>query len=218
MSSRKILRSGFVVFVVGLLFLGKESEASVEEQRRRLPPAAECADDLEGEWLALTYNEWFHDWYQVRLRVKRVSKGSSELEGDMLVRFWYGQASEQKPPGCSQPGAHERLVFQTAKGSFRDGEIRFDAQTWKYAPDTCFRDGRYNLDHYSGRIDPKLHEFQSVNNDGGRAVNEPSVFRRIKCQEGSAAIVEQPGPRPSDVSIELRPPEFKPPRRLGCSK
>jgi hypothetical protein len=46
----------------------------------------------------------------------------------------------------------------------------------------------YHPDHFTGTIDPQREEFQSVNNDGGRAVNDPMVFRRIGCvdQAGSA--------------------------------
>jgi hypothetical protein len=42
----------------------------------------------------------------------------------------------------------------------------------------------YRPDHFTGTIDPAIQEFQSVNNDGGRAVNDPMVFRRIACGEG----------------------------------
>jgi hypothetical protein len=62
---------------------------------------------------------------------------------------------------------------------------------------------RYNLDHFSGTIDPEIQEFQSVNNDGGTAVDEPVVFRRIRCFEGPAAA-------------PVAPPPFQPVASRGC--
>jgi hypothetical protein len=47
-----------------------------------------------------------------------------------------------------------------------------------------------------------------LNNDGGRAVNSPTVFRRGRCLE------EPPPP-----GVKATPPPFEPPRRLfGCGK
>jgi hypothetical protein len=46
----------------------------------------------------------------------------------------------------------------------------------------CGHPHGYNPDNFSGEIDPWRAEFQSVNNDGDRAVNEPHVFRRIRCE------------------------------------
>ena len=57
----------------------------------------------------------------------------------------------------------------------------------------------YNLDNFTGTIDPEIQEFQSVNNDGGISVNEPNVFRRIRCFEG---------PAPTD---DVEPPPFQRP-------
>jgi hypothetical protein len=71
----------------------------------------------------------------------------------------------------------------------------------------CERWAAYNLDHFTGRIDTELQEFQSVNNDGGRAVNEPKVFRRVRCLEP-----------PMAPHVAIAPPPFYPTSwQRGCS-
>jgi hypothetical protein len=52
-----------------------------------------------------------------------------------------------------------------------------------------------------------LQEFQSVNNDGGRYIDVPTVFRRVECFEE--------GPAPS---IEITPPAFVPEIESGCAR
>src|SRR5688572_24465640 len=39
--------------------------ATIEEQRARLPPPAECPDDVEGTWMAIRYEEHYSppEWY-----------------------------------------------------------------------------------------------------------------------------------------------------------
>ncbi len=196
-----------------LTVLPRESPASIEEQRARLPPPAECTDDLEGEWLALTRNDVFGDWYQVRLTIKRTEPGAQTIEGQMYVRFWNGGPKEMTPPPCSSSSGQERVVIQPSTGTYVNDEVQFHAQSWSFAPESCYKRGRYNLDHYSGRIDHKIHEFQSVNNDGGRAVNEPAVFRRVKCLNGPEVLAPT-FQRPVDVKA----PSFTPHRKWGCGK
>ncbi len=208
-----VLRASFVAAVVSvaLLTFPKDSPASIEEQRARLPPPAECTDELEGEWLALTHSSTYDDWYQVRLTIKRTSPGAQTVEGQMRVRFWFGDDNAMNPPPCTERRAQERVVIQPSLGTYIDNEVQFHAQSWSFAPESCFKSGRYNLDNYSGRIDHKLHEFQSVNNDGGRAVNEPAVFRRVKCINGPD-VLSPTMSRPVDVKA----PSFTPKRKWGC--
>jgi hypothetical protein len=64
----------------------------------------------------------------------------------------------------------------------------------------------YNLDNFSGVIDPAIQEFQSVNNDGGESINEPTVFRRIQCFDSPIS------------ATRVDPPPFEPPRGCGCDR
>jgi hypothetical protein len=65
----------------------------------------------------------------------------------------------------------------------------------------------YNLDNLSGRVDHTRHEFQSVNNDGGRSVNEPMVFRRVRCHAPESR---------SSPEVTVEAPDFYPRRVGGC--
>jgi len=67
----------------------------------------------------------------------------------------------------------------------------------------------YNLDNFTGDIDPAILEFQSVNNDGGRAVNVPNVFRRVRCPPRETARA----PRVNPVA-----PAFYPDLERGCGR
>ena len=71
--------------------------------------------------------------------------------------------------------------------------------------------GRYNLDQLSGRLDLERLEFQSVDSDGGVAVNEPTVFRRVECLPEAKA--DQP------EVVVVNPPAFHPPEddAGGCA-
>ena len=91
--------------------------------------------------------------------------------------------------------------------------MHFGGTSWRLTnvfcgPNPPFPD--YNLDQFSGTIDPDLQEFQSVNNDGGVMVNMPTVFRRIQCFDAP------PPPR-----VAVTPPPFFPkasvePEASGC--
>ncbi len=106
---------------------------------------------------------------------------------------------------------HAHPVGQTLIVTAGTGRIQFWGTSWRPEQSFCgpmLRAGQYNLDHFSGTIDPTLQEFQSVNNDGGRSVNDPTVFRRVRCLE-----------QPPVARLSVAPPPFAPPRRAaGCSR
>jgi hypothetical protein len=181
--------------------------ATVEEQRARLPPAADCADPVEGMWLAIMYTEQREEWYEYSIDVKRVAPGSNQLKGEMTSHFWHGGAGDQKPPACNPIAGYEAVVkMPNATGSISPkGELLFGATTWRLDKMVCGVSRiLYNPDHFSGTIDPVRQEFQSVNNDGGNAVNEPAVFRRVSCFDS-----------PRKVGVDVKPPDYAPPKK-GC--
>ena len=100
--------------------------------------------------------------------------------------------------------------MMTAQGSAGpDARIEFGGTSWRVESLFCgTAPWNYNIDRFSGAIDATLQEFQSVDNDGGRAVNDPTVFRRVRCFE--------PPPVPH---VAVAPPPFHPPQRAGgCSR
>lgn len=192
--------------VLATFFYASPAPANVEEQRARLPPPASCSDPVEGDWLSHTFNPRFNDWYMFTLRVRRIAPGSNELVGEIDSHYWNGSAADSEPPSC-RPGLDNWITLMTATGRVDGQQIRFDGTAWRPGQTFCGSRGGYNLDHFAGRIDPALQEFQTVNNDGERMVDETTVFRRVACRE--------PEPTPH---VSVAPPPFYPQgSRGGCN-
>lgn len=195
-----IALAGFVVAT----WLPRPGQAStVAEQRARLPPPADCKDPVAGIWKSHSYDQRHRDWTVFTLEIKRVAPDEDEFEGTITNDSWEAEPHESAPPKCR--GELRYIISMPAKGHVRDGEINFygvDTWTLEDVPCGTWNMG-YNLDHFSGTIDPDLVEFQSVNNDGGRSVNDPVVFRRIHCNDGEE-LDEEP-------RIAVAPPPFEPP-------
>jgi MYXO-CTERM domain-containing protein len=198
------------VVVPCLVLIGRPgfTPATITEQRARLPPPAFCDDEVEGVWRSHYYRPRFHEWYVMTLEVHRVRGNPTGLTGVIHTEYWDGFEGQQEPPVSCSPGSEHRLIRQPATGGIVNGEIFFGGTSW--STDRVFCDdgsGGYNPDNFSGRIDPEIQEFQSVNNDGGIAVNEPAVFRRIKCFDAPAAV--------PTISVSP-PPPFSSKRRGSC--
>jgi len=193
--------------MVGILLVPGTAPATVEEQRARLPPAAHCEDPVTGVWKSHKHDPRYGDWYIFTLHVKRSEQDDSRLTGTIQAHSWTGGPQQEEPPPCA-PGVWHWTVMMNAEGSVTpSGEIRFWGTDWRPENAFCGRmlgPGEYNTDHFSGTIDPAIQEFQSVNNDGGRSIDDPTVFRRISC-----------GEQPENPNVNPVPPPFQP-DRSGC--
>lgn len=194
--------------------------ASIEDQRARLPPPAEqdagadCSDPVAGIWLGRQYNPRSITWQRYRLNIERVRPGASDLRGDISVHFWVGtRADEQPPTDCTGRGLYAEIQ-QHARGTFDGTRLQFGGYDWSTAQVFCGSRNAvaYNPDHFQGVVNAAIEEFQSVNNDGGTAVDEPVVFRRVECPRAGAAVAQPPRntvvvlpPTNSQGAIELRP-------------
>ncbi len=191
---------------------------TVQQQRARLPPPATCRDPIAGEWKSLDWDERFYEWTEFTLEIRRTNPDATGPEKNQLKGFiynhsWYGPHENSQPGPCD--GSLRFRISMDAVGTVDDnlnlafggiGRWRLDeviCGTWNIG---------YNLDNFTGTIDAEIQEFQSVNNDGGRAVNDPSVFRRIKCYDEGPEEVDE-GPH-----IAVTPPSFYPPEdeARGC--
>jgi hypothetical protein len=182
-----------------------EAPATVAEQRARLPPAAECESPVAGKWKALVYSANTVSWYEYTMEVRHVEGSETALTGVIHVDAWTGSPEESEPGPC-----HGNLRMKgkmKGRGSFAGGQVSFGGESFELTEVICGdRTGiGYNPDQFTGRLEPERHEFQSVNNDGGAAVNEPSVFRRIGCFDDEQRENPQAVP----------PPPFFPERREG---
>ncbi len=207
-AGRVIVRAAALAAVLAVLFIPSRAPATVQEQRERLPPAAtDCDDPVAGVWKSHKYDPRFGDWYIFTLNIERVEGDPERLTGNIQAHAWTGTPEEEEPPPC-RPGLWHWTVRMTAEGRVTpEGQIEFWGTSWQPENAFCGRmigQGEYNLDHFSGLIDPEIMEFQSVNNDGGRSVNDPTVFRRISC-----------GTEPPNPHINPVPPPFFP--DSGCS-
>ena len=182
---------------------------SIEEQRARLPPPAECPDPVEGIWVGHNFEPRWQQWYIFTLEVQREDKSAPALKGRILSHYWDGDEKDVNPPPC-RPGMRQQKVVMPSVGEFVDGKIAFGGTSWTTETSICGGWASYNPDRFTGAIDPATQEFQSLNNDGGRAINVPTVFRRVKCFDGA---------QPPKPALSVSPPPFSPPRKAGgCGK
>lgn len=193
------------VIAVTALFCSGSVEATIAEQRARLPPPAECEDPVEGVWKSHKYNPQFGDWEIFTLEIRRVRGTKNALKGRISNHSWQGGPAEQEPGPCR--GGFHWIVSMDGQGSVQGDQIFFGGVgQWRLDRMICRRGPfGYNLDNFSGQIDAEIQEFQSLNNDGGRAKNIPYVFRRIRCF-----------PPDSVPHVEVTPPPFLPRRTGGC--
>ena len=203
---RRLLPRVLWVALFALLTLASRSApGTVAEQRARLPPAAECAGKVEGKWKAQVYTAGEGAWYEFDLEIHKVPGSETELTGLVHVHSWRGDPNQASPGPCD--GRLHYRGTMNGRGSYHDGDIAFGGSDFHLDETMCGEMGGYNPDQFTGRIDERLQEFQSVNNDGGQAVNEPTVFRRIGCFDE--------GPK---ANADVTPPPYYPERRQGgCS-
>jgi hypothetical protein len=201
------------VLAIAIAFVAP-ARATIEEQRARLPPAADCSDEIvAGTWKSHRYNPDFGDWEIFTLTIRRVPGQPDALTGTISNHSWGGGPRNEEPPPCAQQNMHEWIVSMDARGNVSGGNRIFfgGVGQWRLDRIVCRSGpGGYNLDNFSGVIEPERLEFQSVNNDGGRANNTPYVFRRIRCPPIESA--ESP-------TVNPVPPDFYPDTdRGGCAR
>jgi len=208
--SQRLLRVAALGLVVAAFLLPRQAPGTVAEQRARLPPPATCEHEVEGYWKSHAYNPMFQDWVEFTLEIHTVPGKPGELTGKIVNHTWKGGPGREQPGPCGAEQTWRARIAMTAKGTYQDREITFWGTEWKLDQVVCGKlpwSWGYNLDRFTGTIDPAIQEFQSVNNDGGRSVNEPTVFRRIGCFDSA--------PPPS---VEVKPPPVLPAKRKGgCS-
>ena len=199
-----------LALTAGLTLLpASEGSATIAEQRARLPPPATCKDPVSGVWQSHAYNEYWGEWGRFTLTIRRVEGSDTKLEGEILNESWYGPNTEKVRGPCV--GRLQYIVSMQGEGSYDEaGEaVEFHGINWKMEEALCGVTDSfgYNLDRFSGVIDHDIQEFQTVNNDGGRYINVPTVFRRVSCDD-----TEDVEPR-----VTMAPPPLLPPEEeRGC--
>ena len=148
-----------VLVVVGASFslFPRESAATVEEQRARLPPPADCPDKVEGTWAALYYTK-HHSWSEYTVVIRRSSPAAEQDQGgpievDMKAHIWDGPVNTHNPPACTE-AQREVTVTMPGKGTV-DASMRlaFGAKTYAVESVVCGSDTRYHPDNFTGQVD-----------------------------------------------------------------
>lgn len=201
----KRLPSLAIAALLGVMTIGvREAPATVEEQRARLPPAAECASPVAGKWKSLNFDLRQRTWYEYILEVHEDPNDPTRLTGMIYVDTWNGPEDSPEPPVPCQRRFKGQMV---GRGSFVNGDVAFGGGEFELTDVECGRAPMYNPDQFTGRLEPERQEFQAVNNDGGDAVNEPTVFRRVGCFDNQR----------KDPDGKVAPPPFFPKHHSsGC--
>lgn len=203
---RRVVAIAVVCLFAWLMLVPSGAPATIQEQRARLPPPAFCEDEVEGIWRSHSYWVGHGQWYIFILEIRRVRNDPNRLTGTVLSEYWNGSPNQEEPPPC-RPGGYHQLVRMPGAGSVVDGLVTFGGTSWTLERVYCGTPTwSYYPDNFSGAIDPEIQEFQSLNNDGGAAINVPQVFRRVRCFDPDS---------PPHVTVE--PPPFQPPTRGACS-
>jgi hypothetical protein len=199
-----------LAFVLAASLTPAAAPATVQEQRARLPPAAQCSDAVSGIWKSHKYDDRYREWMMRTLDIQRVEGSETELQGTIESHYWAGEPEQSQPGPCQ--GQQHVIVSMDARGNTEGDQIVFSGfGQWRLDELVCGSLEGYNLDSFAGTVDRELQEFQSVNNDGGRAIDQPEVFRRVSCHPPAPG--QEHAPR-----ISVAPPPFYPPEqaRGGC--
>jgi hypothetical protein len=206
-----------VALTAGLTMFPGRGAATIAEQRARLPPPAACKDPVSGVWQSHSFNEMYQEWGRFTLTIRRVGlvvtpgtraeKSDTQLVGEIVNESWYGPKTESVRGPCLD--RMQYIVSMNAEGTYTGKTVEFHGIDWKMEEALCsigFGFG-YNLDRFTGVIDHDIQEFQSTNNDGGRYIDVPTVFRRVSCDD-----TEDVEPR-----VTMAPPPLYPPQEeRGC--
>lgn len=172
-------------------------------------PLGTCRDPIAGVWQTRQYSATHEDWHFRTLYIRRVEGSKTALTGKVETEIWSGGADQHEPGPCTL-GVHYAGTMPEATGSFEDPGFSFKGIGWQVDKVVCGTRAHaqgYNPDHFTGTLDRAREELRTVNNDGGRSVDEPTVFRRVAC-------LDPPLPPP------LIPPPMavkpSPPTTAGC--
>lgn len=201
--TNRLAAAAVAAFLLSLAVRPSEAPATVAEQRARLPPAAECEHPVEGKWKAIVFRQGYEIWHEFILDVHPVKGSDTQLTGMIYVDTWAGGSDKSEPGQCQ--GDRFKGTME-GRGSFKGGQVHFGGGPFSLTEVLCGNRTQvaYAPDQFTGRLEPERHEFQAVNNDGGTAVNEPAVFRRISCFDDAPV-----------ANADVKPPPFFPARRQG---
>jgi len=193
--------------VVATLGWAGRAPADIQEQRARLPPAAQgCADELSGTWRAHAYE--VNQWRVVTVHIRRVPGDPTRLEGSFTTELWIAPRDRPERPVCV-PGVQHRTLAGALHGTLVGEHMEWwnDAGIFDEILHCGVSEGRY---FGEGRSVGTLHRAEEEFHASWTGSTDPVVYRRIDCG-GASAPNPVPVPRPAPP---LHPPS--PRARGGC--
>jgi hypothetical protein len=140
-----------------------------------------CRDPLLGTWVSVPkFSRLYQDWHVMTLHVTP-GETTGSVTGTVQAHVWNGGAQDILPGPCADNGYNYEVSMPAVGRRGADGSLRFDAGEWQLDNTTC--NGAhwgYNPDHFTGVFDGRA--IRTLNNDGGRSVNDPFGFERISCE------------------------------------
>ena len=120
-SRRRGRRATLLLLASALWLVPIVATATIEEQRARLPPPAECGDDpVTGVWKSHQYDPRYGDWTVFMLRIRRVEGDERRLVGTITNHSWAGTREHEEPTPCGSFG-WQWVVGMDAQGSIDEG-------------------------------------------------------------------------------------------------
>lgn len=152
---------------------------SISSQRGRLSAAVECEDPVAGVWMSSIFDARRTQWYVFTLTMHH---DGGQLSGSIESHFWDGLSRQTRPPTCDETNLHA-IVSMPGSGSTDGRRVVFGSSTWRLQRLICGSPGQlaYSPDSFSGTIDSGRNEFKSLASDGQNFINEPMLFRRVRC-------------------------------------
>ncbi len=154
-----------------------------------LPAVVECPDPVVGTWVSREHYPEYGDWYRFALHVRRDARDPGRLVGSIGARSWAGASDLRLPEGCAADAdrgqAFDWTVRMPATGEIAGDIVSFGGRSVQAEGTRCgptFVPSRYMLDQFTGVLVEGGRYLRASNNDGGRSVDDPHLFRRISCQ------------------------------------
>jgi hypothetical protein len=140
-----------------------------------------CSDPILGTWVSVPkFSKYYQDWHVMTLHVQPGDEPGAVL-GTVSAHVWSGGSQDVVAGPCTENGMNYEVSMPAVGHRGSDGAMRFDAGPWTLDKTTCTgAEWGYNPDHFTGVVDGRA--IRTLNNDGGRSVNDPFGFERISCE------------------------------------
>lgn len=167
------------VAMLGCWLVSCFTPVSPGEQRERLPPAAVCADPIEGLWMAYAYQVDDDHWMLNKMELRRSSSDPSAYASRFETHTWTGGVGEDDPPDCRQ-GVARTISRSSGVAHYRDGVLVVRGTELGPLEQICGHETPDRaLGVLTGRVSLRRHEFLATMTT--KFGSQEIVWRRVRC-------------------------------------